>query len=107
MCTRLETVVTTTSMTAVSVSIRRLHSATRSPETTHSNSVTRAVSPSSPTEKNAIQESTALMTRRMLAIQPEPGLAIRRPKSPMKTALTAGSSTMAVYILAVPRPRAR
>ncbi len=68
MWTSDETVVTTTSITAVSGSMRSAHSECRSPEVMNENSVMRASWPPKPTSKKAYQDSTQEITRNVEVI---------------------------------------
>src|ERR1700684_667677 len=63
MWTSDETVVTTTSITAVSGSMRSAHSECRSPNVMKENNVMRASWPPKPTSKKAYQDNTHEITR--------------------------------------------
>src|SRR5438477_10077155 len=65
MCTSEEMVVTTTSITAVNVSIRSNHSEWRSPKVMNENSGTRASWPASPTSNKANHDRTQEITRKV------------------------------------------
>src|SRR5580700_8129789 len=62
MCTSEEMVVTTTSITAVSESMRSAQSAFKSPKVMNENIGTRASWPPKPTSKKAYQDSTQAIT---------------------------------------------
>ncbi len=59
---------TTTSITAVSESMRSAHSECRSPKLMNENSVTRASWPAKPTSKKANQDSTQEITRNVVVM---------------------------------------
>src|ERR1700687_3367284 len=65
MCTSDETVVTTTSITTVSGSMRSAHSECRSPKLMKEKKVTRASCPAKPTSKKAYQDKTHAITRKV------------------------------------------
>src|ERR1700761_7676668 len=65
MWTSDETVVTTTSITTVSESIRRNHSEWRSPKLMNEKNGTRASCPAKTTSKKAYHDSTQVMTRKV------------------------------------------
>ena len=87
---------TTTSMTAVSVSMRSAQDTSSSPEVTQRSTGMRSVSPPKPTCHSAIQESTAAMpTNEVVRISQGRGPKTR-PSRPAMSAPMAGRKTMAL-----------
>ena len=87
---------TTTSMTAVSVSILSAQETSSSPEVTQRSSGMRSVSPPKPTCHSAIQDSTAAIpTNEVVMISQGRGPSTR-PSRPAISAPKAGRKTMAL-----------
>ena len=95
MCTSADTVVTTTNITAVSVSMRNAQLMSSSPEVIQRSITTRAVSCSKPTRQNTIHDSTHETISRLVVTSSEPRAPITRPNRPAMRQPMAGRKTMA------------
>ena len=86
---------TTTSITAVSVSMRSAQETSSSPEVTQRSTGMRAVSPPKPTFQKATQERTAAMPSSVVVMSSLGRGPSRRPKKPAMMAPASGRNTMA------------
>src|ERR1043166_8969918 len=92
-------VVTTTSITAVSVSIRSAHSTCRSPDTMNGASTTRASWWPKPTCTKPIQESTIEANSSTVVTSSDGRAPITRPNRPAMALPSSGRKTIAWYML--------
>ena len=87
---------TTTSMTAVSVSMRSAQDTSSSPDVTQRSTGTRSVSPPMPTCHKAIQDRTAAAPTNDVVMISQGRAPSTRPSRPAMSAPMAGRKTMAL-----------